>query len=134
MITKKKNAIFDRYPSCDHLNNALRFIRDGKTDIAAEEIVFAIEKAGGYFHEDVAPFADEVLTLTQKQATEILALPKEQEPVEPVRDEKTGRFWCCGNCRSYVGYEDSDPYEENEFNNYCYKCGRKVKWNEMHGT
>ena len=34
------------------LNNALRFIREGKTDCAMSEIVFAIEKAGGYFHYD----------------------------------------------------------------------------------
>ena len=28
------------------------FIREGNTDEAIEEIIFAIEKAGGYFHED----------------------------------------------------------------------------------
>ena len=42
------------------LNNALRFIRDGKIDVACAEIVFAIEKAGGYFHEDVVPFTEKV--------------------------------------------------------------------------
>lgn len=52
MNVKKKNALFGRYPSCDLLNNALRFIREGNTDEAIEEIIFAIEKAGGYFHED----------------------------------------------------------------------------------
>lgn len=52
MTIKKKNALFGRYPSCDLLNNALRFLREGKTDVAIEEIIFAIEKAGGYFHED----------------------------------------------------------------------------------
>lgn len=52
MNVKKKNALFGRYPSCDLLNNALRFLRDGNTDEAIEEIIFAIEKAGGYFHED----------------------------------------------------------------------------------
>lgn len=52
MTVKKKNALFGRYPSCDLLNNALRFLRDGETDEAVEEIIFAIEKAGGYFHED----------------------------------------------------------------------------------
>jgi len=60
MRTKKKNALFGRYPSCDLLNNALRFIKDGKPDIAAVEIVFAIEKADGYFHEDVAQFAEKI--------------------------------------------------------------------------
>ncbi len=52
MNIKKKNQLFGRYPSCDMLNNALRFLRNGKTDIAIEEIIFAIEKADGYFHND----------------------------------------------------------------------------------
>ena len=52
MNIKKKNSLFGRYPSCDMLNNALRFLRAGNTDCAIEEIIFAIEKADGYFHED----------------------------------------------------------------------------------
>ena len=52
MRTKKKNARFGRYPSCDMLNNALRFLRDGKIDCAVNEIIFAIDKADGYFHDD----------------------------------------------------------------------------------
>lgn len=52
MNVKKKNALFGRYPSCDMLNNALRFLRDGKTDAAVADIIFAIEKADGYFHKD----------------------------------------------------------------------------------
>ena len=54
MLTKKKkNARFGRYPSCDLCNNALRFMLEGKNDVAFEEIVHAISKAGGYFHEDI---------------------------------------------------------------------------------
>ena len=34
------------------LNNALRFLREGKTDYAMWEIIFAIDKADGYFHDD----------------------------------------------------------------------------------
>jgi len=60
MNVKKKNAWFGTYPSCDLLNNALRFIREGKIDIACQEIVFAIEKADGYFHEDNVPFVEKV--------------------------------------------------------------------------
>ena len=52
MRTKKKNALFGRYPSCDLLNNALRFLREGKIDSAIDEIIFAIDKANGYFHDD----------------------------------------------------------------------------------
>lgn len=60
MKTKKRNALFGRYPSCDMLNNALRFLYQGKLDVACAEIVFAIEKAGGYFHEDVVPIVEKV--------------------------------------------------------------------------
>lgn len=51
---KKSNAIFGRYPCCDLLNQALRFILDGKSDLAKDDIVYAIYKAGGYFYKDVA--------------------------------------------------------------------------------
>ena len=56
MKTKKKNAFFGRYPCCDHLNNALRFmLMDWKNNVhAIEEIYQAIIKAGGYFHQDIA--------------------------------------------------------------------------------
>ena len=60
MKTKKRNALFGKYPSCDMLNNALRYLQDGNINEAAEEIVFAIEKANGYFHEDILPFVKEV--------------------------------------------------------------------------
>lgn len=60
MFKKKRNAIFGRYPSCDMMNNALRFLYEGKIDAASAEIVFAIEKAGGYFHEDVIPIVEKV--------------------------------------------------------------------------
>ena len=60
MNIKKRNALFGRYPSCDMLNNALRFIYNGNIDSACAEIVFAIEKAGGYFHKDVVPIVNKV--------------------------------------------------------------------------
>ena len=56
------------------------------------------------------------------------ALLKEQEAVKPVRDKKTGRVWLCGNCGSYVGFEDHDENDPNEFDKYCRECGRAVKW------
>lgn len=59
MLTKKKNAFFGRYPSCDMLNNALRFLKNGDADNAISEIIFAIEKADGYFHEDIASFVEQ---------------------------------------------------------------------------
>ena len=66
MNTKKKNALFGRYPSCDMLNNALRFIYEGKIDAACSEIVFAIEKANGYFHEDIVPIVEKVKSYWKK--------------------------------------------------------------------
>ena len=52
--TKKKNARFGRYPSCDLLNSALRYLVDDNKEGAFREIVNAIIKAGGYFYDDVA--------------------------------------------------------------------------------
>ena len=53
MRTKNKNAAFGRYPSCDMVNNAIRFILDGKLDDAISELYYAILKADGYIHSDI---------------------------------------------------------------------------------
>ncbi len=66
--------------------------------------------------------------LTVDAGEEIIALLKEQEAVKPVLDEQTGRIWLCGKCGSYVGFEDNDPYDTNEFDKYCRECGRPVLW------
>ena len=55
-------------------------------------------------------------------------LLKEQEAVKPVIDEQTGRIWLCGKCGSYVGFEDNDPHDPNEFDKFCRNCGRPVLW------
>lgn len=59
-FTKKKNDVFGRYPCCDLINNAIRFIIDGKYDIAIEELVQTIWKSDGYFHEDIVDKVDEI--------------------------------------------------------------------------
>ena len=59
---------------------------------------------------------------------DIVAMLKEQEAVKPVRDKQTGRMWLCGNCGSYVGFEDHDPNDPNEFDKYCRECGKPVLW------
>jgi len=59
---------------------------------------------------------------------DVLAMLKEQEAVKPVLDEQTGRMWLCGKCGSYVGFEDNDPHDPNEFDKYCRECGRPVLW------
>ena len=70
MKIKKKNALFGIYPSCDMLNNALRFIYEGKIDAACSEIVFAIEKANGYFYEDVVPIVEKIKSYWVKTHSE----------------------------------------------------------------
>ena len=59
MRIKNKNAVFGRYPSCDLLNNALRYLLNdsdcSKAELdAVKEIALAIHKGNGYFHKDIA--------------------------------------------------------------------------------
>lgn len=61
-------------------------------------------------------------------AYDALVLMSAFNPVKPVRDKETGRCWCCGNCGTYVGFEDNDSADPNEYDNYCRKCGRPVLW------
>lgn len=84
-----------------------------KEQDTVEHALEVLRKAGWTESQDV-PFPAELL--------------KEHEAVKPVRDEQTGRMWLCGNCGSYVGFEDSDPHDPNEFDKYCRECGRAVKW------
>lgn len=79
MIVKKRNALFGRYPSCDMLNNALRFLREGKINEACSEIVFSIDKANGYFHDDVVPFVEEVRNRWLAMHSQPAGPPKEEE-------------------------------------------------------
>lgn len=53
MFAKKRNAVFGRYPCCDLVNNAIRFILNGKTDYAIEELLQALWKSDGYIHDDI---------------------------------------------------------------------------------
>ena len=71
---------------------------------------------------------NDIVGLTLPLIWDIRALLKEQEAVKPVLDEQTGRMWLCGNCGSYVGFEDNDPHDPNEFDKYCRECGRPVLW------
>ena len=53
MFAKKRNAIFGRYPCCDLVNNAIRYILNGDNDYAVEELLQTIWKADGYLHKDL---------------------------------------------------------------------------------
>ena len=73
-----------------------------------------LQKAYGYLQKQFFEAQDKLL--------------KEHEAVKPVLDEQTGRIWLCGKCGSYVGFEDNDPHDPNEFDKYCRECGRPVLW------
>ena len=54
-----------------------------------------------------------------------IALLREQEPVDAVRDKESygkddfGAWWyACGNCHGVIDYKDK----------FCRHCGREVKW------
>ena len=45
---------FGSYPECDYLNNAIRFIDQGKTKAAIDEIAYVLQKYPDvYIHDDV---------------------------------------------------------------------------------
>lgn len=65
---------------------------------------------------------DEMVTVE-----EIVALLKAQEPMKPIRD--INGVYYCGNCDTIcVGYEVEFTHSIIKVENYCHKCGRKVKW------
>lgn len=78
--------------------------------------------------ERLAMVLDEIMPSCALLVRDALEVLKEQEAVKPVLDEQTGRIWLCGKCGSYVGFEDNDPHDPNEYDKYCRKCGRPVLW------
>lgn len=68
---------------------------------------------------------DECNTLVPQQLIlDALALLKAREPVKPIMHyvpdgKRSSAAWQCGNCLIDIGYGV----------NYCYNCGRAVKWN-----
>lgn len=87
---------------------------------------YEIEKINDYSKE--CPYNGCETGCMKTLKKDVLFLLKEQEAVKPVLDEQTGRIWLCGNCGSYVGFEDNDPHDPNEFDKYCRECGRPVLW------
>lgn len=61
-------------------------------------------------------------------------LKERLEQITPVKDAVCKRIWRCGNCGTYVGFEDNDPYDPNDYDNYCHKCGKPVNWKEVQNT
>lgn len=71
---------------------------------------------------------DELMPQCAELVRDTIDLLKEQDAVKPVRDKKTGRIWLCGKCGSYVGFEDHDEDDPNEFDKFCRECGHPVLW------
>ena len=71
---------------------------------------------------------DELMPQCAELVRDTIDLLKEQDAVKPVRDKETGRIWLCGNCGSYVGFEDHDEDDPNEFDKFCRECGHPVLW------
>ena len=87
-----------------------------------EKVIKGLEQ----FRNDLKPFCGNHADWERFDAG--LSLLKEQEAVKPVLDEQTGRIWLCGNCGSYVGFEDNDSHDPNEYDKYCRDCGTPVLW------
>ena len=101
------------------------------TEISLRPCDFTRDDFDAYETERLANDAIEIVEDAEifcKQRNDALALLKEQEAVKPVLDEQTGRIWLCGKCGSFVGFEDNDPDDPNEFLKFCHECGRPVLW------
>lgn len=70
MLTKKRNAVFGRYPCCDMVNNAIRCILHEDKDSAIEELLQTIWKANGYLHEDLENDVQKIHESVWKKRTE----------------------------------------------------------------
>ena len=122
--------------------NALELCANGCNDNGCSYLDEQNAKGGLTVCRCVDLLARDVLALLKKQEEDIQDLrrenhniltqfhewAKEQEAVKPVRDKETGRIWLCGNCGTYVGFEDHDENDPNEFDTYCRVCGHPVLW------
>lgn len=85
-----------------------------------EQIIEALEMSYRYSN------VDENNTLVpQEVVLDIIASMKAQEPVKPIMHyvpdgKRSSAAWQCGNCLIDIGYGA----------NYCYNCGRAVKWDD----
>lgn len=60
----------------------------------------------------------------------------EAEAVKPVLDFDGKDVWRCGNCGGTIFHPSNTQADEDEknYNRYCRKCGREVKWNDKPGS
>lgn len=96
MFSKKKNAIWGRYPCCDLVNNAIRDILKGESDMAISELLTAIAKANGYVHKDIEEKAS---------AANNRAWAGKMAPTNPCCDCKESAFSTTCRCADRKKYE-----------------------------
>ena len=58
------------------------------------------------------------------------------ESVKPVLDFDGKDVWRCGKCGATIFHPENTQADEDEknYNKYCRKCGREVKWNDEAGS
>lgn len=80
--------------------------------------------------EEYAKFEDECVHMgfTFKSILEARRRDVPMSPVEGCITEKLwSNYWVCPVCNTNVGIEDIR-------NNFCAKCGQRMKWNAEHNT
>lgn len=83
--------------------------------ITKEQIIDSLEMSYKYSNVD-----EENTLVPQNLVIEIIALLKAQEPVRPILDSRAIEFYRCGQC--------NEPIDRCD--NYCWSCGRAVKWDD----
>ena len=91
--------------------------------INREKVIQELNDSLKNLHCGFVDCVGDVYAVSEETIKNIIALLKEQEPVEPINSYGTFR---CGNCRNIVGYNDG--YGRGYQNNFCSKCGKAVKW------
>ena len=66
---------------------------------------------------------EEAHKILVEMADKMYAMLKEQKAVKPVL---VGNMWECGNCHAPVGI-----YLDDIRDDFCRKCGKAVKWNDL---
>ena len=98
---------------------------EGEKMIDAEKVIKGLNDIGDFI---AGRIGIEQARNFLRTIDDAVALLKEQDAVKPILDKQTGRMWLCGKCGSYVGFEDNDPHDPNEYDKYCRDCGTPVLW------
>lgn len=78
-----------------------------------EKVIEGFEMSYRYSNVD-----DDNTLVPQRLVLDAIALLKAQEPVKPILDSRAIEFYRCGQC--------NEPIDRCD--NYCWSCGRAVKW------